>query len=46
MGTGICDHCEYWRNKDDLTGECTRFPQWIEIYWNHYCGEFKEKENE
>jgi hypothetical protein len=43
----FCENCKYWNPKshyDDIEGLCTRFPEWVEITWNHYCGEWRGEE--
>ena len=43
-----CEHCKYWKARIDMVynGLCTRYPKWVDVRTSHYCGEFKECDNE
>ena len=47
MSERKCDNCEWFEWYGYHTsGECRRFPRWLDIKLPdiHYCGEFKERE--
>ena len=42
MARLYCRSCHHWiGTEDQLFGECTRFPTWMETEPKHYCGEYK-----
>ena len=43
-----CENCKWFKGYADRYGDghCTRFPMWVETVFDHYCGEWKDNNDD
>ena len=48
MNDKVCENCKWFKHHDDYkyNGNCCRYPKWMLVSINHYCGEWKERNDD